>query len=47
VNGVVTHALGDNFAADILSGRVSHEEAAAIKRRAEEEVQSWRSGLVW
>ena len=28
-NGIVTHALGDAYAADLLAGRVSYEDALA------------------
>jgi hypothetical protein len=46
VRGIVTHPLGDEFAQRILSGDVPQDEARAMKRRADDEVRSWRSRLL-
>src|SRR5690349_23426088 len=35
VNGVVTHPLGDQHAADILAGRISRSAAEAMQQQAE------------
>jgi hypothetical protein len=40
MNGVLTHALGDEFAQKILSGEVSREEALKITRRARRDLDA-------
>jgi hypothetical protein len=36
-NGVITHALGDKVAADILAGRIPREDAVEMEQRAQQE----------
>jgi hypothetical protein len=51
VNGIVTHALGDEFAQRILDGDVTRDEAIAMQRRKERDVGSMKSSpgkaLIW
>jgi hypothetical protein len=44
-NGVVTHALGDEFAERILRGDISPEEARAMQQRRKRDLFAMRGGV--
>jgi hypothetical protein len=47
LNGVVTHALGDQFAADVIAGRVSRATALEMQQTAERTKRALRNAKPW
>ncbi|MBS1818509.1 MAG: hypothetical protein JSU08_11300 [Acidobacteria bacterium] len=47
LNGVVTHALGDQFAADVIAGRISRSEALDMQQTAERTKRALRNAKPW
>jgi hypothetical protein len=47
VNGVVTHPLGDQHAADILAGRISRSAAEEMQQQAERSARGLAHAKKW
>jgi hypothetical protein len=47
VDGVVTHALGDHVAADILAGRISRARAEEMQQQAERSADGLANARTW
>lgn len=46
-NGVPTHALGDQFAADVIAGRISRSDAEQMQRQATRDGRGMRAAKPW
>ncbi|MBS1819292.1 MAG: hypothetical protein JSU08_15260 [Acidobacteria bacterium] len=47
VNGVPTHPLGDQHAADIIAGRISRSEALELEEQAERSARGLANARTW
>lgn len=47
VNGIVSHSLGDDVAADVIAGRISRSDALEMHRQATRDGRGMRAAKPW